>query len=596
MLLRQAQQIAARERSEPTDAANAPARLRELQDLFGAMRFSGAFTGLEQVCPPATLSAMMRASQAGTPEALPPLLHPCLLALGTLGRLDGQGAQPAPAQGAPLPGPGPLAQAPGAPGQPLGGAPARPPLPGTAGRPALPAAPGAAQAPTAPRPPVALTVSLPTTAARLTVSPAVPTMVDGAPQFPATTVTASGGHATLTLSDTPVFIEETPRETPPTPAERLASPFGAHPATFRGENPPFALAHDLGLGWHRGVAWWVDIQSDADLAAGRFDFSRLDAQLAAMGSNMRAMLTIMLPARLRQDGQAPPVAPGAPGPLAVKADGSWALGPSPAAYDAFVTALVTRYGAHPPRGVARVAAWQFENELDLSRARNDAAGFAALALRTERLIKKADPKAKVLLAGVSGEDFSRNFEAYYVPVLEKLHGRGFDVFDLHLFGRAGDYRELAPMTATARKALDATGFSRVPLWMTETATYSGAPAAPPGLNPQSEGEQAAELVRRGVYALSLGVQKVFWAMLREGFRFRGDLFDHAGLTTDPRVSPDRPDGSPKLAFFTYRRLCAKLAGCAPKPEALSLGPGAYAYRFHAPDGRTVVVAWADPRP
>ena len=596
MLLRQAQQIAARERSEPTDAANAPTRLRELQDLFGAMRFSGAFTGLEQICPPASLAAMMRASQAGTPEVLPPLLHPCLLALGALGRLDGQDAQPAPAQGAPLPGPGPVAQAQGAPGQLLGGTPGRPPLPGTAGRPALPAAPGVAQGPTAPRPPVALTVSLPTTAARLTVSPAVPTMVDGAPQFPATTVTASGGHATLTLSDTPVFIEETPRETPPTPAERLASPFGAHPATFRGENPPFALAHDLGLGWHRGVAWWVDIQSDADLAAGRFDFARLDAQLAAMGSNMRAMLTIMLPARLRQDGQVPPVAPGAPGPLAVKADGSWALGPSPAAYDAFVAALVARYGARPPRGVARVAYWQFENELDLSRARNDAAGFAALALRTERLIKKADPKAKVLLAGVSGEDFPRNFAAYYVPVLEKLHGRGFDVFDLHLFGRAGDYRELAAMTATARKALDATGFSRVPLWMTETATYSGAPASPPGLTPQTEEDQAGELVRRGVYALSLGVEKVFWAMVREGFRFRGDLFDHAGLTTDPRVSPGRPDGSPKLAFFTYRRLCAKLAGCAPRPEALQLGPGAYAYRFRAPGGRTVVVAWADPRP
>ncbi len=584
MLLDQARRLAARERTEPATAADAAARLRELQDLLGAMRLTGAFTGLEQICPPASLAAMMRELAAGRPEALPPLLSPCLLALGTLGRLDG----PATAQGAPA-GPGPFPGA--AAGPPSPGA---FPPPNAGGPPAVPGPGQGAPVPGPAMPRARLAVFLPTTAPRLTVSPAVPDTASGAPDFPATVVAAAGGRVALTLTETPVYIEEKPRETPPTPGERLASPFGAHPATFRGETPPFALARDLGLGWHRGVAWWVDIQSDADLAAGRFDFSRLDAQLAAMGTDMRAMLTIMLPARLRQDGHGG--APGQPGPPAVKADGSWELGPPPAAYDAFVTALVRRYGASPPAGAPRVTYWQFENELDLSRARNDAAGFAALTLRTERLIKKADPGAKVLLAGVSGEDFPRNFETYYVPLLKALHGKGFDIFDLHAFGRAGDYRGLTAMTAAARRTLDATGFARVPLWMTETATYSGAPTAPPGLPPQTEAEQAAELVRRGVFALSLGVQKVFWAMVREGFRFRGDVFDHVGLTTDPRVSPDRPDGAAKLAFFTYRRLCAKLAGCDPRPERLSLAPGAYAYRFRAPGGRTVVVAWADPRP
>lgn len=547
MLVREAHTLAARERSDPTTAKNAPDRLRQLQNLLGAMRFTGAFTGLEQICPRASLAAMMRAQDGGKPEALPPLLSPCLRALGTLGRLSG----PATAQAAP----------------------------------AMPA--------------VSKTVSLPTTADRLFVSPAVPPQAPapgGTRQaaFPETEVTATGGMARLTLTETPVYIEDRPRETPPSPAERLASPFGAHPATFRGENPPFALAHELGLGWHRGVAWWVDIQSDADLAAGRFDFSRLDAQLAAMGPDMRALLTIMLPARLRQDpagGQ-----PGQPGPLAAKADGSWTLGPPRSAYDAFIKALVRRYDRQPPAGVSRVAYWQFENELDLSRARNDAAGYAALQAHTNDLIKAVDPKATVLMGGVSGEDFATNFKTYYEPVLRRLHGKGFDVFDLHLFGRAGDYRLLDTMVPLARKALDANGFARAPIWMTETATYSGAPTAPPGLPPQTQAEQAAELVRRGVHALGLGVGKVFWAMVREGFHYRNDLFDHAGLTTNARVSPQSPDGTPKLAFFTYRRLCAKLAGCAPKPQRLDLGPGVFAYRFRAANGRTVIVAWADPRP
>lgn len=617
MLVTKGHQLAARERTEPTTAANAQARLRELQDLLGAMRFSGSFTGLEQICPPTSLASMMRDQAAGRFDALPPLLSPCLTALGTLGRLpDTTAAAPAPG---PLPGPpaGPLA---GPSAGSLAGSPAGSlagpsavtsarPLPGLAGGapgPAALAAPGPTPAVVAPQASVAVTVELPTTAGQLTVSPAVPSgMHDQAPQFSAQTVTPRNGRLRLTLSDTPVYIEEHPRETPPTPAERLASPFGAHPATYRGENPPFALAHDLGIGWHRGVAWWVDIQSDADLAAGKFDFSRLDAQLAAMGPDMRAVLTIMLPARLRQDtadappgagGPGMPGAPGQPGPLAVKTDGSWELGPPVTAFDAFVRALVTRYGLRPPAGISRVAYWQFENELDLSRARNDAAGFAALLTRTSRLIKSVDPKATVLAAGVSGEDFARNFAAYYLPLLQNLKGRGFDVFDLHSFGRAGDYKELAAMTATARRALDANGFSRAPIWMTETATYSGAPALPPGLPPQSEADQAAELVRRGVYALSLGVKKVFWAMVREGFHFRNGLFDHVGLTCDPRVSPDKPDGAPKLAYFTYRRLCAKLAGCNPMPERLALGPNVYAYRFRAAKGRTVTVAWADPGP
>ncbi len=645
MLVRQAHQLAARERAEPTTAANAAARLRELQGLLGAMRFSGAFTGLEQICPPVSLAAMMREQAAGRLDALPPLLAPCLLAMGSLGRLDATAAPP-PTEAASRPGAPAARPAVPGPGIPPAAGLGTLPGPGAGTAVAAGSAPsGPGPAAVAPRPAVAVTVELPSTAKRLTVSPAVPTQTDGAgPQFPATALTPQAGRLRLTLSDIPVYIEETPREAPPSPAERLRSPFGAHPATYRGEDPPFALARELGLGWHRGVAWWVDIQSDADLAAGRFDFSRLDAQLAAMGPGLQAMLTIMLPTRLRQDTTAGPAGPGLPGagpglgpaeggaapglgaavagagpglgpaigpgaaptagpggpglpaPPAVKADGSWALGPPLAAYDAFITALVTRYGLRPPAGVPRVSCWQFENELDLSRARNDAAGYAALLSRTARRIKSVDPKATVLAAGVSGEDFERNFQASYLPMLRALGGQGFDAFDLHAFGRAGDYKELAAMAAVARQALDATGFARTPIWLTETATYSGAPTAPPGLPPQTEADQAAELVRRGVFALSLGIRKVFWAMVREGFHFRNGVFDHVGLTTDARVSPNRPDGTPKAAFFTYRRLCAKLAGCEPRPERLALGPDVYAYRFRAPGGRAVIVAWADPGP
>ncbi|MFP5260110.1 MAG: hypothetical protein ACLGQH_13895 [Acidobacteriota bacterium] len=586
--------MAARERTDPTTAANASHRLRELQALLGAMRFSGAFTDLERVCPPQSLAAMMQAESAGHSEATAKLLSPCLLALTTI---------PPPPAGS-TPGPAPAI------GQPQGPSyPPIPPSPPMAGRmqpgsfppPGFqPGQPGASSAgsPALPaaRKPVAVSVELPTTAEKLYVTPAVAVGASGQqPDFRVTTVAALGRTARITLTDVPVFIEESaPTTTPPTPAQRQASAFGAHPATYRGETPPFALAADLGIGWHRAAAWWVDIQSDADLQAGRFDFSRLDAQLSGLPPGMQVMLTIMLSARLRQDQ--PGGAPGAAGPLVVKADGEWALGPSPAAYDAFVKALVTRYGKYPPAGVSRVSYWQFENELDLSRARSDAPGYAALQARTYAQIKAVDPKATVLIGGVSGEDFSRNFEAYYQPVLRLLAGKGFDVFDIHFFGRAGDYRELAAMYAQTRRALDAAGFSRIPIWMTETATYTGAPASPPGLPPQSEDEQAAELARRAVYALGLGIRKVFWAMVREGFHHQNNMFDHVGLTTDARVTPNVPEGRPKAAYATYRLLCAKLAGLDVPPTRLSLGLGVFAYRFTGSGGRAVILAWADPRP
>lgn len=553
--------MAAREHTDPTTAANAVDRLRALQDLFGAMHYSGAFVGLERICPPRRLEEMMQAVSAGRSEALPSLLSPCLLALGTLGPLTtDQTTGPSPGQSSSQTQSQTTDQT-------------------------QSQSPGQSK-----KRPVSVTVSLPTSAARLAITPAVPVAAgDAADAFPVTFAAAQQGTVRLTLTDRPVYIEETPKTTPPGPAERRASPFGAHPATYRGETPPFALADAIGLGWHRGVAWWVDIQSDADLAAGRFDFSRLDAELAALSPDMQALITIMLPARLRADG--PQGALRRSDDPKVESEGKWALAPGEAAYEAFVRALVTRYGRNPPAGLPRVAFWQVENELDLSRARSDAAGYARLLTRTRAVIKAVDPAATVLAAGVSGEDPEANFTRAYLPLLRRLGGQGMDAFDMHFFGRCGDYKALAGYYALVRRSLDATGFSGLPVWMTETGTYSGAPA---GLPPQTEDEQAAELVRTGVTALGLGVRKVFWAMVREGFHFQNDRFDHMGLTTDARVSPQRPDGRPKQAFFTFRLLCAKLAGCDPTPQRLSLGPAVHAYRFRTPQGRQVLVAWADP--
>ena len=138
--------------------------------------------------------------------------------------------------------------------------------------------------------------------------------------------------------------------------------------------------------------------------------------------------------------------------------------------------------------------------------------------------------------------------------------------------------------------MDAPGFNDAPIWITEMGSYSGNPSDNP---PQSEQQQAADLLRRYVYPMSLGVQKTFWAFgLVEGFKHNDGYFDHTGLIYNGRESNDRGRGVRKLSYYTYRLMTSKLEGKRFAGEIAGLPANVYAYCFgHVPE--LVTVIWWD---
>lgn len=368
---------------------------------------------------------------------------------------------------------------------------------------------------------------------------------------------------------------------PAAPATRWNSPFGVHPASVPGPYP-YAFANDMGVRWTREPLYimWEAVQRDPSQAS--YDFTPFDRIMASAPPGMLFLWNLTTaPPDAMQRGSAH-VAKGSYFPT------------RPEAYAAFVRATVARYGGKGAGGREPVKYWQVDNE----PAPFKGSRYADLVRLTSQAVKAADPAAKVVLGGTAGfapaSDYIKGFDQVFRPYLHELRSGDFDVFDLHWFGDAtGDYKGLGPVTAHVRQALVEAGFSPdTELWVTETGTYSGSPKAIGGLGnrtfgPQTEAQQAADLVRRHVYALRLGVRKIFWAYgLLEGFKHDGGFFDHTGVL--------RQDGGKKPAYYTYRLMTKFLEGAKLPPRVvLEEQDGANAYAFERPGGKTVVAAWSD---
>ena len=364
------------------------------------------------------------------------------------------------------------------------------------------------------------------------------------------------------------------------------SPFGFHPASVGGgPNPPFRDAQDIGVRWHRPPVYvfWSIVQPDRAVPV--YIWSMYDTQFRGVpvGMNILANITVE------------PTASGYSVP------GSY-LPVDSIAYLAFVRAAVERYDGD---GVADMSGlqvpirhWQVDNEPNFIRQGSD---YARLQAMTHAAIKEACPGCQVLIGGATGfpQGYAESFLANYAPYLAALGGCCVDVFDFHWYGTAtGDYRLIAPVLDTIRARLAETGFGDLPIWVTEMGTYSGDPADFPlvPLPYQSEEQQAADLLKRFVYPLSLGVRKVFPAFgLMEGFQHNDGYFDHTGLIYDGSGSGDLGRGVRKLGYYTYRLMTRTLEGSRwteVRAAAEDTVQKTYVYEFPK-DSSPVWVAWWD---
>ncbi|MEK7233303.1 MAG: hypothetical protein AAB268_05780 [Elusimicrobiota bacterium] len=425
---------------------------------------------------------------------------------------------------------------------------------------------------------------------------------------------AKGGAITLQVGREPVYVIDGATSLP-SPVPAAASPFGFHPAAIPDPKDPFGPAREIGIRWHRGLyAYWILVQpTQEDIDRGVFHWEQNDREWGAVPESMAIFANIGLPERSQARDPGNPRLSG------------WRLNQPEEAYIRFVKAAVERYdgdGIDDMPGLkVPIRHWQVENEPDISS--EDTEGYAHIYEITYDAIKSACPQAKVALGGQTGGGIPV-FESFFVPVLKKLGGKPVDIYDIHHYGDAKlDWRGVKAVYDHVRKRLDELGYAKTEIWITEMGTYSGAPGdeksrVPPPRNererqrqrdleqisepppqlqlpPQSEREQAQDVVKRHAYALSLGVKKTFWAWgLIEGFVHDDGFFDHTGFLYDGEFDDDPARGTTKLAYHTYRKMTELLDGADwTRVEMPALGKDVYAIRVPRGTGM-VTVLWRDP--
>ena len=458
--------------------------------------------------------------------------------------------------------------------------------------------------------PVKKSVKIPVSAETVVVTEGVPLsergadVKDYASAFGTKTVQAKDGNVQLEIGYVPVFIEEA-QKTPSDKTPLDASPFGIHPANTysvivkRDESnrlPPskmgytFTCALDIGAQWTRPefYANWSFIQkTDKDLKEGLYDWKENDYVFGTTPKEIGIVGNIggLEPRMMQGDKSFPRTFRFQNKMLEEK-------------YVAFVKKLVERYdgdGVDDMPGLKNpVKYWQVDNEPDTGT--QDTEGFAHLMEITAKAIKSACSDGKVIMGGLAQIE---TFDTFALPVLEKLRGQYVDVFDFHLYGPAGAWHYFK-LSDRIKEGLAKAGYKNTEIWILETGTYCGKPhigiSGKPKVPEQTERHHAADLIKRHLYGLSLGIKKIFWAFgIVDGFTAKGDHeFDFMGLMYPRKSDVKGADQEvKKLGYYSYKLMTDKLAGCDFSTiESMNLGEGVYGYKLNR-SGKPVYVVWVE---
>lgn len=416
------------------------------------------------------------------------------------------------------------------------------------------------------------------------------------PTFDEKTLSVRDGFVEVTVGEEPVWIlvGTPPEERRLAPAD---SPFGFHPASVDGD---YGLARKIGVDWDRGGFYFMWVLSQPD-PRGRIRWEMYDSYFRGLPEGMQCLknITVAHDGMVERPGRRP-----RPGRSRRRVDvsrhleGTTYRPKDPEAYARWVRAAVERYdgdGVDDMPGLRTPAKfWQVDNEPPRGRE-----GYPDLQRITYEAVKEADPEATVLAGGLKLPlpELRRAYEREDLPLLEALEGEAVDILDVHWFGHAGGWRDLAPAMSRLREDLARCGFVGLPIWITEMGTYAGTPRGRGRrLPPQSERAQAAEMVRRYATALGLGVKKVFWAWgMREGFMDPGDndFFDSTGFVYDGRGPGDPGAGVEKLVYWSFGKMTELLRGWSGEaPGRVEAGEGVEAVRFpHGRGGGAVIAVW-----
>ncbi|PKK88130.1 MAG: hypothetical protein CVV64_20200 [Candidatus Wallbacteria bacterium HGW-Wallbacteria-1] len=238
-------------------------------------------------------------------------------------------------------------------------------------------------------------------------------------------------------------------------------------------------------------------------------------------------------------------------------------------YLKWLAAAIERYdgdGVDDAPGSPIINHWEVENEVETVFWNDSPQNYARLLIESSDVIRKANPKAEILIAGTAGPGWINGkpicgLPQFYLEILDTLESEApgrkiFDIFNYHVyFDMASNTEFIADHLREIRRQLKKYGYDNYPVWCTETGTYSGRPLDMEGkvrVPLKSERVQAFELLRIYLGALSEGVGKVFWCTLTEWHAFGGvedTIWDNIGLIHNPA---NHGRSYPKLAYFTLQ--------------------------------------------
>jgi len=250
--------------------------------------------------------------------------------------------------------------------------------------------------------------------------------------------------------------------------------------------------------------------------------------------------------------------------------GSASSPPSPAAYAAFLRALVDRYGphgsywsSHPSIRAVPIRMWQIWNEPDFTRywsTQPFAPSYVRLLAAAHAAIKQADPGARVVLAGFPEFSWEYLAQVYRVPGARKL----FDVVAVHPY--TAHAQGVIVILQRVRAVMDQFGDAAKPLFATEITWPSSQGKAPPQFGVGTTEAMQARLLDQVMPLLEanrtkLGLTGIYW------YTWMGDEsptpnpygFDYAGLL---KYVSGQIQVKPALAAF--KRSALALEHCSSK--------------------------------
>jgi hypothetical protein len=339
-------------------------------------------------------------------------------------------------------------------------------------------------------------------------------------------------------SDRPLPPAPSPQGLPPGFIGIVTEDAFAGDADYRSD--ALTRQRELGVGLIRQTFDWAQIEH----VEGVYDFTAYDAFVGdAARKGLRVLPLLFNPPPFHSSAPASGVRRGVYPPR------------RPGDMAAFATALVRRYGpggrfwaANRDLRPLPIRAWQVWNEPSLPAywaSGPNPREYAQLLAVTSAAIKRQDPTAEVVTAGIPQSRLGVPFTSFVTGMYRAGARRYFDALAIHPYARTA--ADVVEAVTGARRLLDRLGDRDARLWATELGWATDGPSSP--FTVGEEGQ--AERIREVIPALArrqeeLGLRGIVYFNWRDGAPYEGGT-DFFGLHTG--LLDEQGDPKPGLGAF-----------------------------------------------